>query len=1091
MLLGSMTPPNLFSRCLFFGLTSLAACSAATSAAEATAKVFAERLRCECLTEPSGVDHGQPELSWIVTSPERGQKQTAYRVLVASTREKVEALEGDLWDSGKVASNATYGVRYAGSPLTAHQECYWRVMSWDKDDKSGDWSESSSWSIGILGQADWKAEWIGFDAGRAAKLEAPVIGLDGARWIRHEADAVETPPEGLREYHGAWDLPEDCDLRRATLAVAVDDRASIEINGVEAISRVDHGSPLTDQIVAYLKPGRNQIRVTCRNHTPGPTGICLKVTAETFSGEEYIFTTDERWTSVAREGDAQQGQAAPVSIVGPFGCEPWGRPVDRREVAPPPSYLRNAFSLSKKVRRATAYLASLGCADLSLNGKRVNDDYFSSGWTDYRRRVYYRTYDVTGRVNQGDNAWGIVLADGWYSGHVGWSMARDHYGRNPRVAAMLRIEFEDGSVETHSTNDRWKASSGPTRLADFLVGEEYDATLEQPGWDRPGFDDKTWQRVDRGSDMTPRIEWHPGPPVVEVQRFPAKTVTEPAPAVYVYDLGQNFAGVAQLRVRGRRGQQVRLRFAERLNPNGTIYTENLRAARVTDYYACRGDGEEVWSPRHTFHGFQYVELTGIDRPAIDAVVGVALSSDTPLVSEFDCSDPGLNRLYQNVLWTQRSNFIDVPTDCPQRDERMGWTGDAQVYVHTACITTDVQAFFRKWLVDLTDAQRVDGQFPKVAPVILGQEDGGPAWADAGVICPWEVYLAYGDHHLLEQQYPSMVRFVEFCRSRSKDGVLPPDYYHCFGDWLSVNANTPNEVIYTAYYARSVDLLRQAAVALGESEDAARYGELFDRIKAAFVSEYVTTDGQIKGDTQCCYVLAIGYGLIDGDLRDRAAERLIKDIESRGWKLSTGFVGTKDLMLVLSQIGRQDVALRLLHQPEYPGWLFSISHGATSIWERWDGWTPDRGFQDPGMNSFAHYSFGAVYGWMVENLGGIQATAPGYKRIVIEPTFDPSLQFCRVIYDSIRGPIRTSWRRSGDVIEFNVTVPTNTTATIRLRGVDAEQVKIDGKPLDAAGVTAHAVAPQKGELGAAQPIAVFEVPSGVYLLSLPALGDDES
>ena len=631
--------------------------------------------------------------------------------------------------------------------------------------------------------------------------------------------------------------------------------------------------------------------------------------------------------------------------------------------------------------------------------------------------------------------------------------------------------------DVFSTNRDWIVTKGPTQLADFLIGEEYDATLEVPGWDEPGTTPDVLGSVDVGAEVSPELQWHPGPPVVEVGEFPAKSINEPVPGVYVFDVGQNLAGVARIKVRGRKGQRIQVRYAERLNPDGTLYTTNLRLARAVDFYTCKGEGEEIWQPRQTFHGFQYVELSGLDeQPPLDAVTAIALSSDTPLASEFDCSDPMLNRLYQNVLWTQRANFIDVPTDCPQRDERLGWTGDAQVYVHTACRVADVQSFFRKWLTDLSDAQREDGQFPRVAPVIPGEDDGGPAWADAGVICPWEVYQAYGDRELLERQYPSMVRFVEYCRERSRNEVLPPKKFHAFGDWLSVHADTPREVIYMAYYARSVDLLQRAANVLGKHADAQKYAELLDRIKQAFVENYVGDDGRVQGNTQCAYVLAIAYGLVDGELREQASRYLVEDIESRGWKLSTGFVGTKDLMLVLSEIGRSDVALRLLHQPEYPGWLFSISQGATSIWERWDGWTPERGFQDPGMNSFAHYSFGAVYGWMVENLGGIRSTEPGFGRLVIEPTFDPALDNCRVLYDSIRGPIETEWTIVSGKRKYRVRIPANATATLRLKGRRADELLVDERPLREVGLSG------KDEVAADDSsVAVISLPSGDYVL----------
>jgi alpha-L-rhamnosidase len=448
-----------------------------------------------------------------------------------------------------------------------------------------------------------------------------------------------------------------------------------------------------------------------------------------------------------------------------------------------------------------------------------------------------------------------------------------------------------------------------------------------------------------------------------------------------------------------------------------------------------------------------VESTGLkEKPGKDTVIGIPLSSDTPVVGAFRSSDPMLNRLHNNIYWTQRANFIDIPTDCPQRDERLGWTGDAQVYVRTATLNTDVEAFFTKWLVDLDDAQRPDGQYPRVAPSVVAGPDGGPAWADAGVICPWTLYQVYGDRRLLERHYQAMKHFIQFCRERRTPDFLPPEKYHCYGDWLSIQADTPKDVIYTAYFAQSARLTGEAAAALGEKQEAAQMRHLFEQIRAAFNRAYVAPDGRIKGDTQAAYVLALAFDLVEGEKEKLAAKHLVDDIERRGWHLSTGFIGTKDLMLVLSKIGRADVAYRLLFNTTFPSWGFSITQGATSIWERWDGWTPEKGFQDAGMNSFAHYSFGAVYQWMVENIGGIHSLAPSYKEILIQPELSDKLASAAVEYVSIHGRIATDWKREKGKLRLNVTIPANTTAWVILPAGSEKGLNESGRPLDqAAGV----------------------------------------
>jgi alpha-L-rhamnosidase len=875
-------------KCLLLLLATVSLCQVCRGGTP----LLANHLRCEYLAEPRGVGETQPRLSWLLQSDERGQRQTAYQILVAGSPEALAADRGDLWDTAKVASEDSTGAVYQGKPLVSQQECFWKVKVWDRADRPSAWSEPARWSMGLLDPAQWKAQWIGYDKAR---------------------------------------------------------------------------------------------------QVAGTSKLLL----------------------------------------------------------PPPRYLRSVFQAAKPVRRATLYATALGIFDVYLNGKRVTDDQFNPGWTDYTKRVYYRSYDVTSLVRSGDNVFGAILADGWYSGYIGWGHARDHYGKNPRFRGQLQLEFADGSSAIVASGPNWKAAIGPASEADYLMGESYDARAELTGWDAPGYDAGKWEAVDTGAEMQPVVQWHPGPPVRAYAEFKAQKITQPAPGAYVLDLGQNIAGVARLTLEGEPGQKITLRFAERLNPDGTMYTTNLRGARATDTYICRG-GRESWQPRFTFHGFQYVEISGLKQaPTPETVVGVALSSDTPVVGQFECSDPMLNRLHSNGYYTQRSNFIDIPTDCPQRDERLGWTGDAQVYIRTATQNTDVQAFFTKWLVDLDDGQRADGQFPMVAPLKVGGPDGGPAWADAGVICPWTIYDVYGDRRVLERHYPAMTRFIDFCEKRSTPELLPPAKFHCFGDWLSIKANTPTDVIYTAYFAYCTRLTARAAEVLGKPDDGAKYNALFRKIKAAFNQAYVAADGRIKGDTQACYVLALAFDLLDQEKQKLAAKYLVDDIARRDWHLSTGFIGTKDLMLVLTKIGRTDVAYRLLRNVTFPSWGFSIQHGATSIWERWDGWTPEHGFQDPGMNSFAHYSFGAVYQWMVENIGGIRSKSPGYQTIVIAPQIDDQLSWAKVGYQSIRGPIACDWKREKGEFLMDVTVPVGVTASVVLPVAQGAAVTEGGKAIEQA------------------------------------------
>ena len=1013
-------------------------------------------LRCEYRIDPLGIDETAPRLSWVVQSGERGQRQSAYRLLVASTPALLKHDQGDLWDSGKLDTDNTIGAAYQGKALSSGERCFWKVKVWDKDGRESAWSKPACWTMGLLQPGDWHARWIGYDKPHQETLtEAP---LGGAQWIWDAAVPAGKAPKGRRLLVHRFALSPGTKVSHAVLYATADDAMQFSLNGhVRLITQPAHEGWRVAQhidVANALRPGPNELRVLVENAEESPAGLISRLVITTDKGQNEVQVTDGSWKCLANPGDdwlkAPLDYAAlpAVRVVADYGAEPWGRIKFSKTFLPPPSYLRTQFSVDKPLAHATLYATALGLVDMHLNGQRVSDDFFTPGWTDYKKRVCYRTYDVTHLLHRGANALGAVLADGWFSGYIGYRGDRDHYGKRPRLRAQLHLEYADGSSADIGTGPDWKATTGPEREADFLQGETYDARLERPDWCQPGCDLSGWEPVVVGSDeVHPLVQAHPGEPVRAIHEFQTQSITEPKPGVYVLNLGQNFAGVARLKLSGKPGQRITLRFAERLNPDGTVYTTNLRSARATDTYICKGQGTETWRPRFTFHGFQYVELSGLDKkPGRDTITGVALSSDTPVVGEFQCSDPMLNKIHSNGYWTQRANFIDVPTDCPQRDERMGWTGDAQVYIRTATLNTDVQAFFKKWLVDLdTDSQRADGQFPCVAPLVVAGDDGGPAWADAGVVCPWTIYSVYGDTRVLERHYEQMKRFVEFCRARSTPDLLPPANFHCFGDWLSIHADTPKEVIYEAYFAHSTKLLANAAKVLGKTDEADQYNALFRKIRAAFNKAYVEPDGQIKGHTQTDYALAIDFGLVTGKRRRQARQHLLAEIASRDYHLSTGFIGTKYLMLSLSEVGRPDIAYRLLHNDSFPSWGFSIKNGATSIWERWDGWTPDKGFQDPGMNSFAHYSFGAVYQWMFENIGGITATK-AFQDLTIAPKLDPKLTAATVSYHSIHGLIVSDWRQEQGKFQLNVTIPANTTATVVLPAQAMEDITESHHPL---------------------------------------------
>jgi alpha-L-rhamnosidase len=740
-------------------------------------------------------------------------------------------------------------------------------------------------------------------------------------------------------------------------------------------------------------------------------------------------------------------------------------------------YLRKSFTLDGTIQKATLYATALGLYEARINGTTLGDHFLAPEWTDYRKRVQYQAYDVTSLVVRGPNALGAFLADGWYSGHIG-NGGFQFFGKIPLFMAQLEVTYTDGRVQRITTDDSWLTFDSPIRSSDFMLGETYDARLEVPGWDKPQLNENGWLPATIHEQPKIAIEGQNMEPVRKTEILKPKSVKHPKPDSYIYDMGQNMVGIVRLEVQAPADTRIKIRHAEILNPDGSLYTVNLRGAPSIDNYICKGGTTEAWQPQFTFHGFRYVELSGLPTNAtVKSLVGIVLGSDTPRGNEFSCSDPRINQLQSNIQWGQRGNYLSVPTDCPQRDERLGWMGDAEVFVRTATYNADVAAFFTKWLVDVDDGQSPEGAFSDVAPNTMNCYSV-PAWGDAGVICPWTIYQVYGDTRLLEKHLPAMIRWVEYCRAHSTGLLRDKDRGNDYGDWLSIGADTPKDVIGTAFFAYSTHLVAKACKAAGHNEDAAKYEQLFQDIKAAFNKAYVSADGRIKGNTQCVYAMALKFELLPDNLRPTAAQYLENDIKAKNNHLSTGFVGVSYLLPTLTQAGKLDTAYQLLFQDTFPSWLFSVKHGATTIWERWDGWTPDKGFQDPGMNSFNHYSLGSCGEWLYSTVAGIAIDPgqPGFKHILIQPRPGATLTEARATVHSIRGKISTSWTLKNGKFSLHVNIPANTTATIRIPAKDSKVVTESGKPAD----KAEGLKFVKMEDGAA----LYEAGSGDYNFSAP-------
>ncbi|MGB7159778.1 MAG: family 78 glycoside hydrolase catalytic domain, partial [Tepidisphaeraceae bacterium] len=1051
------------------------------------AALAAERLRCEYRDNPAGIDVVKPRLSWRLRSDQpdaRGQRQSAYHILVASTLEALTGNTGDLWDTGKVQSDETIQIPYGGKPLRSGQEAWWKVRVADGDGNESPWSEPALWSAGLLEPGDWKGKWIGYDApdAQAALGDAPPVFVDlkGAKWVWFdEGDPITSAPAGEWFFRGAATVPSDRAVQRAVFAITADNAFKLFVNGKEAGSGGNFNVPVMIDVSPHLKAGANVFAISAKNADVGPAGLIGRLRVEFASGDPLVTEIDRSWKSAKAGADGWQSAQfddsawTPAKELSTAGEKPWGMPEVKQLILPPPPHLRKTFETSKPIKRATAYATALGIYELSINGVRIGDDELRPGWTEYKKRVYYQAYDVTPQIRSGRNAIGAILGDGWYAGYFGFNGNRNIYVGEPRFGAQVNIEYADGSSEIIATDESWKAAYGPIREADLLMGCTYDASREMPDWDTPEFNDAKWQPVVVSDAPKIAVRAQPTDSVKRIEELPARTITEPKPGVYVFDLEQNMVGWIRAKFSARKGDAVRFRFAEMLNPDGTLYTTALRGARATDTYIAAKDGEIareiVWEPRLTFHGFRYVEITGVaSKPDLRAVTGIVAHNVMPRTGWYECSDPLVNQLVKNIAWGQKGNYLEVPTDCPQRDERLGWTGDAQFFVRTGAYNFDVASFFTKWLVDLDqDSQHADGKFADVAPDVLGG-GGNTAWGDAGIICPYTIWQMYGDTRIIAQHYDAMVRCMDYFTKNSKDHVRGVGAY---GDWLNLDNKTKPQVIGTAYYHYDARLMSEMAAAIGKTEDAQRYAKLAGEIKAAFQKSFVQPDGGLLESGQTGYALAFTMDLIPADLREKSAAKFALEIEKKDWHLATGFIGTPRLLPGLSDAGRDDVAYRLLLTKTFPSWLFPVTLGATTMWERWDGWHPERGFQDPGMNSFNHYAFGSVGQWLYMTSAGIDADGPGFKRIVIRPTVTDKLTHASSKYDSIRGMIESGWEKKDGKLTITCVIPPNTTATVHVPAAEPARVTEGGNPAS----QARGVKFVKAENGAA----VYEVGSGRY------------
>ena len=1074
------------------------------------------RLTTEYMDRPMGIDVKQPVFGWQMQSDRYGAAQTAYRIVTATSKENLE--NGTYtYDSGTVNSPASVCIKYNGPELAPCTRYYWQVLVTDERGKVHE-SPASWFETGLMGGLWGNAMWIASN-----KMQLSPYRFDYA--IEYD---VETAKPGPAKF--IFGAPqEDC-----YVFVMLDTRDSAKVmlgNALYNKETVQHTLNVSNIIppadatkkhhirlevrgggnydVKVSLDGRvisqgNQTSINCMRDSIGrPQARLFGIGYRQPQGFDAVFSNikllNYKWDNLVLNSDPKTYNAK-----GDNKAVLW---MPGSDVNAP--IMRKNVNVGKEVKRARLYATARGAYWFYINGQRVGDGYLNPGWTDFRHRIMYNTYDVTQMLRQGNNALGIELGHGWFCDDFGWAGAMwgDQYGYKPSALAMIKVEYTDGTNETFVTDNTWKVyNGGPLYVNNLYHGVIYDARREVDGWKEPGFNDAAWEKVAilPPPPASTEIQGYVGLEIKNNITLTAKKMTRIGNR-FIYDMGQNFAGVPRLKnMKGRKGQTITIHFAEMLYPEtvpenprapltrehyernkGQMYMDNYRSAISTDYYTFRGAPEgETFEPPFTQHGYRYVSIDGLDEPLpLEDVEGIVLESVGEQISRYETSNADINQLFNNIVWGQRGNFLAVPTDCPQRDERLGWTGDANVFCRTSTYNMMTGPFFNRWFYTLRDQKSDNGDVGGYYPSLGGTKEGAPrsgfergcGWSDVTITVPWEMYQQYGDLGFVERHYGAMKDYMKFLESQAKDYIYPDAFY--WGDWLAP-VPTNISMLSTAYFGYDARLMREMAKALGKTDDAVYYDKLYRNISRAFCnyffdSEGYTIEGNHEGtprmDTQTSYLLPLAFLELPEDLQQKAVKHLLEAIERSNYHLQTGFLGTPLLCNVLSNFGHNDIAYRLYTQTEYPSWLFPVKQGATTMWERWNSYTIKEGFGEVSMNSFNHYAYGAIEEWIMSHNLGIQRdeNRPGYKHILMQPKIDDTFSFVKGGFRSVYGDIASAWeiKPSGTEIEF--TIPANTTATFTLPVSSMDNLKLKkGKK----GVSSKSFDDGK---------AVYELKSGTY------------
>jgi len=1049
------------------------------------------RLRCEYLEDPLGIDSVNPRLSWnlaSVTPGVRGLAQSAYQILVASSPDKLANDEGELWDSGRVSSDESVLIPYAGKPLASRSECFWKVRVWDQNGSATAWSPPARWTMGLSTPDDWNAQWIGLDGEEPA---AEAIQLEGAHWVWYpEGTASTAYPLGSRYFRRTFQIPDDRNVKCAYYRAAVDDHCTVFLNGRRICSH-DNFRTVRESDVTGVRPDVNVLGIIGINggDAPNSAGVLGVLIVEFDDGSQRNISTDAQWKSSDKDEpgwntdpDLDESRWKPVEVIGSAGVQPWGTLVATENRRLPARFLRKEFTSDKKVRRATVSYSGLGLSELYLNGEKVGDEVLSPGLTEYPKRTIYVTHDVTNQIQNGENAIGVILGNGRYHSVRGEAESGMlNYGF-PKLLLNLHIDYIDGSQQDVVSDTSWKLTAeGPIIANNEFDGEEYDARKEFSDWTRLGFNDSMWLAAELVDAPKGELSAQMADPIRVIEPVRPVEVTEPQPGTFVFDMGQNIVGWCRLKVKGPAGTTIKLRHAETVDSDGSLYVANLRGAAATDIYTLKGGKLEIWEPRFTYHGFRFVEVTGFPgKPTLDTLTGQVVHDDLEFVGQFSCSNQLINKIYNNIVWGVRGNYRSIPTDCPQRDERLGWLGDRSEESKGESYLFDIAALYTKWLRDIEDSQKANGSIPDLCPAHLPLYSDNVTWPSAAVIIPDMLHRQYGDKEVVARQYGCAKKWVDHMLEFVQDGIIDRDSY---GDWCvppedpalihskDPARTTDKALLATAFLYHDLQLMQEFATILGKKDDAQRFATRAQELATAFNNRFLKSDlEQYDNGTQTANILPLYFGLVPEEKRQAIFQGLVDNIvdKSHG-HIGTGVIGGKYLNQVLSSGGRADVAYTIASQSDYPSWGYMISQGATTVWELWNGNTAD-----PSMNSHNHVMLvGDLVVWFFEYLAGIAPddANPGFKHIVMRPHPVGDLSFARASFRSPYGPVRSEWQRSESNFDWTVLVPANTTATLYVPTKDANAVTESGQNAKTADGVSF--------VGMDNDRAIFEVTSGSY------------